>query len=67
VSKKNGLNPDLEKAINDLLKTAINDANVDLEVKLKIIDRAINLEKIKQKISDDAYGSGFFDHGDTDA
>lgn len=67
MSKKQGLNPDLEKAINDLLKTAINDANVDLEVKLKIIDRAINLEKIKQKINDDTYGSGFFDHGDPDA
>lgn len=67
MSKKTGLNPDLEKAVNDLLKTVIADANVDLEVKLKIIDRAINLEKIKQKISDDAYGSGFFDHGDQDA
>lgn len=67
MSKKNGLNPDLEKAVNDLLKRTIGDEGVDLELKLKIIDRAINLEKIKQKISDDAYGSGFFDHGDPDA
>jgi len=60
VSKKSsGINPDLEKAVSDLLKAVMLDASVDLEVKLKVIDRAMNLEKIKQKMSDDAYGSGF--------
>ena len=57
--KSSGINPDLEKAVSDLLKAVMLDASVDLEVKLKVIDRAMNLEKIKQKMSDDAYGSGF--------
>jgi hypothetical protein len=59
VAKKIGLNPDLERAVNDLLKSAIADAEVDMDTKLKIIDRAINLEKIKQKISEDEWGSSF--------
>ena len=57
--KTSGINPDLEKAVSELLTAVMLDASVDLEVKLKVIDRAMNLEKIKQKMSDDAYGSGF--------
>ena len=57
--KQNGLNPDLEAAINTLLESVMRDPDVDLEVKLKVIDRAMNLEKIKQKMNDDIYGSGF--------
>lgn len=59
MSKKNGINPDLEKAISDLLKQSMASGEVDLEQKLKIIDRAINLEKLKQKVSEDEWGSGF--------
>lgn len=54
--KQPGLNPDLEHAVSELLKASKNE---DIEVRLKIIDRAINLEKIRLKISDDQYGSGF--------
>jgi len=57
--KTSGINPDLEKAVSDLLKAVMLDASVDLEVKLKVIDRAMNLEKIKQKVTDAEYGSGF--------
>ena len=57
--KSTGINPDLENAINSLLTTVMADPEVDLEVKLKVIDRAMNLEKIKQKMNDDVYGSGF--------
>ena len=66
--KSSGINPDLEKAVSDLLKAVMLDASVDLEVKLKVIDRAMNLEKIKQKVTDDAYGSGFLteDEGQAD-
>jgi hypothetical protein len=65
VSKKqNGINPDLEKAVSEMLKSSFNDAAMDVELKLKIIDRAINLEKIKQKIQDDAWGSGFMSEDD---
>ena len=59
MSKKNGINPDLEKAISDLLKQSMASTEIDLEQKLKIIDRAINLEKLKQKVSEDEWGSGF--------
>jgi hypothetical protein len=59
MSKKNGINPDLEKAISDLLKDSMKSVEIDLEQKLKIIDRAINLEKLKQKVSEDEWGSGF--------
>lgn len=62
--KAAGINSDLEKAVNELLKNSINDPDIDLDLKLKIIDRAINLEKIKLKINDDAWGSGFL--GDDD-
>ena len=59
MSKKSGINPDLEKAVSELLKVSMATADIDLEQKLKIIDRAINLEKLKQKISEDEWGSGF--------
>ena len=65
MSKKNGINPDLEKAISDLLKDSMKSVDIDLEQKLKIIDRAINLEKLKQKQDTDTWGSGFSD-GDDD-
>jgi len=62
--KSSGINPDLEKAVSDLLKAVMADVGVELEIKLKVIDRAMNLEKIKQKMSDDAYGSGFLTEDD---
>ena len=54
--KEGGLNPDLERAVSDLLKDL---KNLDLEDQLKIIDRAIKLEALKDKLADDEYGSGF--------
>jgi hypothetical protein len=54
--KPTGINPDLEKAISELLK---NSSEQEIDIRLKIIDRAINLEKLKQKVSEDEWGSGF--------
>ena len=62
--KSSGINPDLERAVSDLLKQVMSDGGVELEIKLKVIDRAMNLEKIKQKLADDAYGSGFLTEDD---
>ena len=62
--KSSGINPDLERAVSDLLKAVMSDASVELEIKLKVIDRAMNLEKINQTMSDDAYGSGFLTEDD---
>lgn len=58
--KKVGINPDLEKAISDLLKTTMLDPTASLTDKTKILDRALKLEQLKLKISDDEWGSGFF-------
>ena len=58
--KDKGINTDLEKTISQLLKDVESGVIDDVETKLKVIDRAINLEKIKQKVNDDGYGSGFF-------
>ena len=60
MSKKNkGLNPELEKAIEQLLTSVMADPDASLTDKCKVLDRAINVEKLKQKISDDEWGSGF--------
>jgi hypothetical protein len=58
--KDKGINPDLEKTISQLLKDVESGVIDDVDKNLKDIERAINLEKIKQKVNDDAYGSGFF-------
>ena len=57
--KQKGVNPDLEKAIIELLKQVMNDPGSSITDKVKTIDRALNLEKIKLKISDEEWGSGF--------
>jgi hypothetical protein len=64
--KDKGINPDLEKAISDLLKSTMADPTATLTDKTKILDRALKLEQLKAKISDDEYGTGFFDHDDGD-
>lgn len=56
--KSKGINPELEKAINEMLKSVMADPTSSLTDKCKVVDRALNLEKIKQKISDDEWGSG---------
>jgi hypothetical protein len=57
--KQKGLNPELESAVEKLLKQVMADENASLTDKCKIIDRMVNIEKLKQKISDDEWGSGF--------
>jgi hypothetical protein len=65
--KSKGLNPDLEDAVNQLLKEVMADPNATLTDKTKVIDRAINLEKIKQKIGDEEWGAAFGNTDDEDA
>jgi hypothetical protein len=57
--KSKGVNPELEAAVNQLLVQVMNDESYSLTDKCKVIDRAVNIEKLKQKISDDEWGSGF--------
>jgi hypothetical protein len=57
--KDKGINPDLEQAISDLLRTTMADPEATLTDKTKILDRALKLEQLKLKMSDDEWGSGF--------
>ena len=58
--KQRGLNPELEEAVNTLLRQVMNDSTASLTDKTKVLDRALKLEQIKQKISDDEWGKGFY-------
>jgi len=56
--KQKGLNPELEEAVSKLLVAVMSDGMASLTDKCKVIDGAINIEKLKQKISDDELVSG---------
>ena len=57
--KEKGINPELEKAVADLLKSTMADPTASLTDKTKVLDRALKLEQLKMKLSDDEWGSGF--------
>jgi len=57
--KSKGLNPELEIAVEKLLHEVMADPMASLTDKCKVIDRMVNIEKLKQKISDDEWGAGF--------
>lgn len=65
--QQKGVNPDLDAFISDLMKDAKEDTEMSLLDKLRIVDRALNLEKIKAKITDDDWGAGFQTPDDEDA
>jgi hypothetical protein len=58
--KMKGVNPELEQAISKLLQEVMQDQTASLTDKTKVLDRALKLEQIKQKISDDEWGKGFY-------
>ena len=62
--KSKGVNADLEKAINELLRQTMADPEASLTDKTKILDRALKLEMIKQKASDDSWGEAFSSNDD---
>jgi hypothetical protein len=57
--KEKGLNPELEKAISEMLRAVMIDPIATINDKTKVIDRALKLEAIKMKMQDDEWGSGF--------
>jgi hypothetical protein len=61
MKKQKGISPDLETAINQLLKATMSDPMASLTDKTKILDRALKLEQLKARISDDDWGAGFAD------
>jgi hypothetical protein len=64
--KDKGINSDLEDAISSLLKSTMADPTATLTDKTKILDRALKLEQLKLKMSDDEWGSGFMEDDDGD-
>lgn len=71
MSKKSGLMLELEKSVKkllaDVMKTPKDPKDApSLTDKMKVIDRAIKLEALNQKLNDGAYGKGFFDDDDND-
>ena len=63
MSKKlKGVNQELENAISTLLRDVMQDETASLTDKTKVLDSALKLEQIKQKISDDEWGKGFFNN-----
>jgi len=59
--KKQGVDPALEKAIAKLLSQVTTDKETSLNDKLRVIDRALKLEQVKQKFDDSSFGLGFED------
>ena len=57
--KEKGINPDLEKQINQLMASVMSDPMASITDKMKVIDRALKLEQLKLKMNDDEWGSGF--------
>jgi len=57
--KEKGINPELETAITDLLKQVMADPTATINDKMRVADRALKLEALKLKMSDDEWGSGF--------
>ena len=67
MSKKNkGINPDLEANINKLMSEVMSDPTATITDKMKVVDRALKLEALKQKADMDEWGSGFFNPEDDD-
>ncbi len=62
--KESKVNPELEKAIKKLMDEVMKDPQASLTDKVKVIDRAIKFEQMKQKIQDDGMGSGFYSDDD---
>lgn len=65
--KSKGVNPELENAIAKMLSDVMSDPTATLVDKCRVMDRAINIEKLKQKISDDEWGSGFIAQDDDES
>jgi len=62
--KAKGINPELEKALNELLRQVMNDPTATITDKMRVADRALKLEALKLKDSDSEWGAGFMDVDD---
>lgn len=60
------VDPDLKKAIKQMVKDVSGGANVSLTDKCKVIDRALKLAAIEAKLDDPGFGTGFKDNDGDD-
>ena len=54
-------NPELERILTRLMKEVCGSPEATLTDKMRVIDRVLKLEQMKQKMADDTMGSGFHD------
>lgn len=64
--KAKGINPALETAIEQLLAEVMESSETSLTDKMKVLDRALKLEAIKQKADSDDWGAAFVDDDEGD-
>jgi len=64
--KQKGINPELEIQINKLMTQVMSDPTASITDRVKVLDRALKLEALKQKADMDEWGSGFFSNDDDD-
>jgi len=64
--KDKGINPELEEAISTMLREVMLDSTASITDKTKVLDRALKLEAIKLKLSDDEWGAGLMGLDDDD-
>jgi len=64
--KPKGIDHELEKAISTMLRDVMRNKEASITDKVKVIDRALKLEAIKQKMNDEGFGSGFFSDDDSE-
>ena len=64
--RQKGINPELEIQINKLMTQVMSDPTASITDRVKVLDRALKLEALKQKADMDEWGSGFFSNDDDD-
>jgi hypothetical protein len=64
MKKPKGVSPALEEAVGKLLTEVMADPQASLTDKTKVLDRALKLEQIKQKVADEEWGRGFYSDED---
>jgi hypothetical protein len=60
MAKPKGVNPALEKFIEDWLTNVMNNPESTEVDKARVADRFLKLESIKAKMSDESFGAGLF-------
>ena len=64
--RQKGINPELEIQINKLMTQVMSDPTASITDRVKVLDRALKLEALKEKADMDEWGSGFFSNDDDD-